>query len=83
MGVSPGSSQTGGVSFEITPADAQVFVDGNYAGTVGEYTQTSQPLGLPAGRHHIEIRANGYHNMSFEVDIIAGQVIPYQGTLQR
>ena len=36
-----------------------------------------------AGRHHIEVRASGYQTMSFDVDIIAGQVIPYQGTMER
>lgn len=73
----------GGLSFEITPADAQLFIDGRPAGTVGEFTPTSQPLGLPAGRHHVEIRAAGYRTMSVDVDIVAGQVIPYQGTMER
>jgi hypothetical protein len=71
------------VSFEITPATAEVFVDGQYVGTVGQFTPTSQPLGLVAGRHHVEIRAQGYRTMGFDVDIIAGQVIPYQGALER
>jgi len=79
----PNQANMGGLSFDITPSDAEVFVDGREAGTVGEFTATSQPLGLPAGRHRIEIRANGYQTMSFDVDIVAGQVIPYQGTLQR
>jgi hypothetical protein len=52
-------------------------------GTVGEFTPTTQPLGLEVGHHHIEIRASGYRTMSFDVDIIAGQVIPYQGSLER
>jgi len=42
-----------------------------------------QPLGLPAGRHRIEIRATGYQTMSIDADIVAGQVIPYQGAMQR
>jgi hypothetical protein len=58
-------------------------VDNVRIGTVGEFTSTTQPLGLSAGRHHIEIRATGYQTMSFDVDIIAGQVIPYQGSLER
>jgi hypothetical protein len=71
----------GAVSFEITPSTAELFVDNVRVGTVGEFTSTTQPLGLPAGHHHIEIRATGYQSMSFDVDIIAGQVIPYQGSL--
>jgi hypothetical protein len=87
IGVQPGQQQQqtneGGLSFEITPAEAQLFIDGTLVGTVGQFTPTSQPLGLTAGRHHVEIRAQGYQTMSFDVDIVAGQVIPYQGTMQR
>jgi len=29
------------------------------------------------------VRAPGYQTLRFEVDVIAGQVIPYRGTLER
>ncbi len=83
VAVQPSQSNMGGLSFDITPAEAQVFVDGRQVGTVGQFTATSQPLGLPAGHHQVEIRAEGYRTMSVDADIIAGQVIPYQGTLER
>ena len=79
---SPAQSDMGGVSFQITPSAAEIFVDGERAGTVNQFTPTSQPLGLVAGSHRIEIRAQGYKTMDFDVDIVAGQVIPYQGTLE-
>jgi hypothetical protein len=79
----PDETNMGGMSFDVTPATAQVFVDGTLIGTVGDFTPTTQPLGLVAGRHHVEVRAAGYHTMSFDVDIVAGEVIPYQGTLER
>ena len=82
-GVQPDRSNFGGLSFEITPSDAQVFVDGNYVGTVGDFTPMTQPLGVSSGRHHVEIRDVGYTTMSFDVDIVAGQVIPYQGQMDR
>jgi hypothetical protein len=78
-----GQSAPGGVSFEITPDSAAVFVDGTYVGTAGTFGPTMQPLGLITGRHHIEIRASGYRTMTFDADVRAGQVIPYQGTLQK
>ncbi len=83
--VQPGQGQAdmGGVSFEITPSTAEVFVDGSYVGTTGEFTPQTQPLGLTPGRHRIEIRAPGYRTMNFDVDTVAGQVLPYQGALQR
>jgi hypothetical protein len=88
VGVQPGVSQAdqqnaGGLSFEITPSDARVIVDGHELGAVGQFTPTSQPLGLPAGRHHVEIVANGYRSMSSDVDVLAGQVIPFQGVMER
>ena len=76
-------SSSGGVSFEITPQDADVFVDGRQMGQAGEFGPSSQPLDLSAGRHRVEIRARGYRTMNFEADVVAGQVIPVQGTLQR
>jgi hypothetical protein len=85
VGVQRGSEQSapGGVSFEITPDSAAVFVDGTYVGTAATFGPTSQPLGLIPGRHHIEVRAAGYRTMTFDADVRSGQVIPYQGTLQR
>jgi len=73
----------GGLSFEITPSDARVIVDSYDVGSVGQFTSTSQPLGLPVGRHHIEIVADGYRTMSSDVDVLAGQVIPFQGQMER
>jgi hypothetical protein len=83
IGVQPGQGDKGGLSFEVTPSTAQVFVDGTYVGTVGQFTPTSQPLGLTAGRHQVEIRAPGYRTISFNSDIVAGQVVPYQGSMER
>jgi PEGA domain len=73
----------GGLSFDITPSTAQVFIDRKAVGTVGQFTPNSEPLGLPAGRHHLEVRAPGYQTLTLDVDIVAGQVLPYQGTLER
>ena len=81
--IRPSQPNTGGISFEIQPSDARVYVDGQYVGTVGQFTATSQPLGLTAGRHHIQITAPGYRTMELDADIVAGEVLPYQGTLAR
>jgi hypothetical protein len=85
VGVQPGQPEgdVGGVSFDVTPSNAEIVVDGASRGTVGDFTATTEPLGLEPGRHHIEIRAPGYRTTTFEVDIVAGQAIPYYGSLQR
>jgi PEGA domain len=77
----PGTA-SGGISFEISPATAEVEIDGAYVGLVSELGPTSQPLGLTPGRHHVVVRADGYQTLSIDADVIAGQVVPYQGTMQ-
>ena len=58
-----------------------MYVDGGYAGLVQDFDGTRETLTLAAGRHHIEIDASGYEPMTFEVDIVPGQIVPYQGSL--
>jgi hypothetical protein len=82
VGLQSGQTAIGGVSFEISPTTAQVYVDGVAAGTVADFGSSSQPLGLAPGRHHIEVRAPGYQTIAFDSDVKAGEVTPYQGTLQ-
>ena len=84
IGVVPGTPRSsGGISFDITPDNAQVFVEGQYVGLVSAFSPISQPLTLSPGRHHVEIRLVGYQTMTFDTEITPGQVIPYQGTMQR
>jgi uncharacterized membrane protein len=78
----PEQRQYGGLSFQITPANAAVLVDGVYVGTASQFTATTQPLTLTPGRHHVEMRAEGYEPMTFDVNVAPGQVLPYQGTMQ-
>ena len=73
----------GGLSFDITPAEAGVYVDGYYMGPVAQFTPNQPPLALAPGRHHVEIREPGFEVIAFDVDILPGQVIPYQGDLRR
>ncbi len=80
--VGPGSPYYGGVALEMGPYDADVFVDGNYAGKVEDFDGTSQPLTLVAGTHRIEVQAPGYAPLIFDVTVQPGQVIPYRGDLR-
>jgi hypothetical protein len=73
----------GGVSFDIRPASAQVYVDGTFAGLVEDFDGASEPLLLAPGRYYIEVRLAGYRTATFDVTIAPGEVTPYQGTLER
>ena len=81
--VAPDSSDYGGASFDIQPADADVFVDGQYVGPVGNFSADSEPLTLGIGQHRIAIQREGYRPLEWDVTIEAGMVIPYRGTLER
>ena len=80
--VSAAPTNLGGLSFDITPNDAEVFVDGRDMGRVADFGPSMQPLSMAPGRHYVEVRANGYQTMVFDADVMAGQVLPYQGTMR-
>jgi hypothetical protein len=75
--------ESGGLSFDITPGNAQVVIDGQVVGVVSSFSPTSQPLTLPLGHHRLEIRAPGYRSVVDDVDITSGEIIPFHGKLQR
>jgi hypothetical protein len=82
----PGAASIGAVgalSFDINPSDARIYVDLQYVGVAGQFSPTQPPLSLAPGRHHVEIHASGFEVIAFDVDIAPGEVIPYQGDLQR
>lgn len=78
-----GAAVCGGISFDITPASAQVWVDGVFVGDADEFDATSTPLLLSPGDHYIELRLAGYRTASLDVTIVAAEVTPYKGMLER
>ncbi len=71
----------GGVSFDMQPYDAAVFIDGIFVGAADGFGPQEAPLTLRAGLHHVELRADGFQPMAFDLTVVPGQVIPYQGAL--
>jgi hypothetical protein len=65
----------GGVRLKIRPREAQVFVDGHYAGLVDDFDGTFQSLRLEAGGHKIEIRMPGFADMELDVHVQPGKTI--------
>jgi len=74
---------TGGVQLDLVPWRAQVYVDGYYAGLVEHFKGYYQHLSLPAGSHVIDIFAQGYEPLEFEVNVTPGRTITYHGNLNR
>jgi hypothetical protein len=65
----------GGVRIDGAPHDAQVFVDGHYAGVAGDFDGPDKHLNLTAGTHDVEIRPTGQQPMSFDVNVPPNQTI--------
>jgi hypothetical protein len=77
------SDDQGAVRLKVKPREAQVYVDGYYAGTVDDFDGVFQRLHLRSGSHHIEIRAPGYETLTVDVDIQTDHTISYEGELKR
>ena len=75
-------TSVGRVTLEITPGTAEVYADGDFVGVVDDFSASTPGLTLPPGRHHIEVRAPGYATMIMDTDVVAGQVVPYRGSLR-
>ena len=79
--INPSAMYYGGVSLELSPGDAEVWIDGTYAGWVEDFDGTNQPLTLMPGRHRIEVQAPGYEPLTLDVNVRPGEVVPYRGNL--
>ena len=74
---------TGNLRLKIKPREAQVFVDGYYVGVVDSFDGTFQRLGIEGGGHRIELKAEGYEPLQFEVLITPGETVTYKGEMKR
>jgi hypothetical protein len=72
---------TGALRLQVQPRDAQVFIDGSYAGIVDDFDGTFQSLRLEQGEYKVEIALPGFEPLDFDVRITAGQTITYRGDL--
>jgi hypothetical protein len=73
---------TGKVRLRVQPAHAEVYVDGYFVGTVNDFNGLFQRLNLDAGPHRLELRAEGYETVEFEVFITHGETITYRGEMK-
>jgi len=78
-----GTGPAGGLRLIVEPKEAQVYVDGSYAGIVDDFDGHFQHLDLTPGPHHVEIRRTGYEPLAFDVSIQAHRTTEYRGALLR
>jgi hypothetical protein len=73
------SQSAGLVSFDVSPIDASVYVDGQFRGSVRQAGQ----LELGPGRHRIEIVRPGYRTLDRDVMVESGKAQTVSATLER
>jgi hypothetical protein len=71
----------GELRLKVHPRDAQVFIDGYYAGRVDEFDGVFQSLRLEEGEYEVEIVLPGYEPLAFDVRILPGEKTTYEGDL--
>jgi hypothetical protein len=71
----------GGLSFDVEPSDADLWVDDEYVGSVGTFSPYGEPLTLMPGVHRIGIVRDGFQTIEFEVTVEPGRVLPYRGRM--
>jgi hypothetical protein len=66
----------GTLLLEVTPATTLVFVDTAFVGNVGDLQ--ARGVTLSAGRHFLDLEANGYEKKTIEITITAGEPLRYR-----
>lgn len=67
---------------EVTPRDAQVFVDGYYVGSVDDFDGVFQRLHVRSGEHTLEIYKEGYRTIRERVNFVRGQTYRVKFTME-
>jgi hypothetical protein len=71
----------GRLNLHVSPTSSQVFVEGYYVGTVADFQDRG--LWLEPGPRRIELRADGYEDVTFDVRILEDQSVEYRRDLLR
>lgn len=72
----------GGVRIDMPERDAEVFVDGYFVGNVDDFDGRLQQANIEAGPHHIEVRADGFEPIAFDVNVEPGRTITYRSAMR-
>ncbi len=72
---------SGWLRLKVRPRHADVFVDGYYVGIVDEFDGAFQRLRLEAGPHQVEVAAEGFAPLTFDVRILPNRKTVFEQQL--
>ncbi len=71
------------VRFDVKPKEAEVYVDGYYAGVVDDFDGTFQRLRVEPGEHEIELYLDGYRTVRQKVYLTPDNTFKLRYTMER
>jgi hypothetical protein len=71
----------GKLRLDIDQRDAEVYIDGYYAGVVDDFDGRLQGLRLESGNYSVEVGLPGYVPLQFDVHVQPGRTTTYRGSL--
>jgi hypothetical protein len=72
----------GGIVFFVNPADAEIYVDGAYAGRPMHFSP-ARPLRVGAGQHRVELISVGYATARIDLAVLPGFVVNCEVVLDK
>ena len=67
---------------QVTPKQAEVYIDGFYAGQVDDFDGVFQRLDVPPGEHELEVYLNGYKTFRQKVLFRPGETLKLRAALE-
>lgn len=74
---------TGAIRVRVKPSNAQLYLDGTLMGVVDQFDGLTTHLAAPAGRHEIEIRADGYEPLKLFVNVEEDRTVTARGSMKK
>jgi hypothetical protein len=74
--------ETGAARLQVTPRNAQVYVDGYFAGVVDDFDGTLQRLNVDAGEHELQFFLEGYRPFTIKVLFVRGRTLKITHTME-
>jgi hypothetical protein len=73
---------TASLRLQVTPREAEVFIDGSYAGTVNDFDGSFQRLRLYSGEHTLEVFMPGHHTLMQRLYLQPGKTFSVRAALE-